>query len=315
MASAVVEIGAEGAEALAPEAEEVGAKVAPKLEEVGSKAASKVERLFGKKAAEVGTEEAATAATEEAAAAAQPAGRQTMDRLMDVGTGVMIGQSLQGSDSGSKAAQGATQTLAAVQAPPGAAFAPPPATTGAAERARAARRPRDSKGRFVSGGKGDDDDDTDLVSIPGMVVGTIYADRDNFSAACSARAEGGGQTPRRRLHRGGFDLGDDDDLGADADFAAETQDSTSYFSTPAATWGAAETAPTVVHKHPRPLAESFQIAILVVLLIIVIAVTITVSVKKPSSVSSFGYGMLLGAVSGATVYWVLNSRSGRPKSA
>ena len=246
MATAVVEIGAEGAEAVAPELEEAGAKIAPKFEEVGSKAASKVEGLFGKKAAE----ETAEVGTEEAAKAAEaPAGRQTMDRLMDVGTGVMIGQSLQGSDTGSKAAQGATQTLAAVGAPPGAMLAAAPAATGGASR----RRPRDSSGRFVRGGAGDD--------------GTEDDDFEVFDAVATGGA-------------------------------------------------AAQPGPTtIVHKAPRPLAESMQIGILVLLVIIIIAAVITIAVKKPSSLSSFGYGALLGAVSGATVYWVLGSRSSRAKHA
>lgn len=239
MATAVVEIGAEGAEAVAPELEEAGAKIAPKFEEVGSKAASKVEGLFGKKAAE----ETAEVGTEEAALAAEaPAGRKTMDRLMDVGTGVMIGQSLQGSDTGSKAAQGATQTLAAVGAPPGAMLAPAPAG-----RASRRRRPRDSSGRFVRGGGDDDFEVFDAVATGGA---------------------------------------------------------------------AAQPGPTtIVHKPPRPLAESMQIGILVLLVIIIIAAVITIAVKKPSPLTSFGYGALLGAVSGATVYWVLGSRSSRAKHA
>ena len=237
MATAVVEI---GAEAVAPELEEAGAKIAPKFEEVGSKAASKVEGLFGKKAAE----ETAEVGTEEAALAAEaPAGRKTMDRLMDVGTGVMIGQSLQGSDTGSKAPQGATQTLAAVGAPPGAMLAPAPA--GRASHRR--RRPRDSSGRFVRGGGDDDFEVFDAVATGGA---------------------------------------------------------------------AAQPGPTtIVHKPPRPLAESMQIGILVLLVIIIIAAAITIAVKKPSPLTSFGYGALLGAVSGATVYWVLGSRSSRAKHA
>jgi len=72
--------------------------------------------------------------------------------------------------------------------------------------------------------------------------------------------------------------------------------------------GAPQQRPVVVTKHTRPLSESIQIGFMVILVIAIIAAVITISVKKPEPLTSFYYGLLMGALSGATVYWVLGSR-------
>ena len=100
MAAAAVEV----AELGAPEAEAVGEKAFVEAEKLGSKLARKV----GKK---ISTD--AERAVENTAA---PAGRDVVSRLVDVGTGVAIGQSLQG-PRGQKAAEGVTQSLAAARQP------------------------------------------------------------------------------------------------------------------------------------------------------------------------------------------------------
>jgi len=130
MAGAAVE----GAELLAPEAEVIGEKVAAEAEEVGSELFNR----FARKGAR--------------AAEAAPAGRDSISRLMDVGTGVLLGQSLQG-PSDQKAAQ-----AAAVQQPLGAAALA--AGAGEGRRLAAGSRSRDGKGRFVAGGDGSADDVT-----------------------------------------------------------------------------------------------------------------------------------------------------------
>ncbi|GFR89413.1 hypothetical protein ElyMa_002542400 [Elysia marginata] len=242
MAAAVLEVGAEGAEALAPEVEEFGAKAIPKVEKMGAKAVSKIEHLFGREMA--------------------PASRGAVDRLMDIGTGVMVGQSLHGSSSGQEAAQGTPQTLAAVQ---------PSSSSAAVSKTGAAERPRDAYGRFVSR-------NADV---------------------------------RPRHPENGLDQ-DSSETRADQSFAATNRDGASHFPT---TTGAGEPQGTVVYKHSRPLAESFQIAVLIVLVFLVIAVAVAVSVKKPKPFVSFGYGMALGLASGAAVHWVISSRPGRLKNA
>lgn len=68
--------------------------------------------------------------------------------------------------------------------------------------------------------------------------------------------------------------------------------------------GGADAAPV----RARPLAASFQFAVLIVLLMIVVAAATWVSAKKTPALNSFGYGLALGAVSGAVTYWVLGSR-------
>lgn len=68
----------EGAQALAPELEAIGAKALGEVESVGQKIFSK----FGQKGAKAVEREAETV------------GQSTMGRIFDVGTGVMIGQSL-----------------------------------------------------------------------------------------------------------------------------------------------------------------------------------------------------------------------------
>lgn len=73
--------------------------------------------------------------------------------------------------------------------------------------------------------------------------------------------------------------------------------------------GANGPPPVVVQKPRRPLAESLQIAILVVLVIVIIAVVIAVSVRQPGTQTSFWTGAALGAVSGATVFWILGGRA------
>ena len=101
MAAVVAEVGAAGAEALAPEVEEIGAKLAPKAEALVEKSASAVKT--GEAAAEKG-------------------GRHLFERLTDVGTGVMIGQSLgekkeEGEKGAAPAAAAAAQAVAAAQSP------------------------------------------------------------------------------------------------------------------------------------------------------------------------------------------------------
>jgi hypothetical protein len=121
MAAVVAEVGAAGAEALAPEVEEIGVKLAPKAEALAEKSASAVKT--GEAAAEKG-------------------GRHLFERLTDVGTGVMIGQSLGEKKEGEKgaapaaAAAAAAQVVAAAQSPAAAAAAA--AAVGGAERGPAA---------------------------------------------------------------------------------------------------------------------------------------------------------------------------------
>ena len=130
MAAAVIEMGAAGVEALAPEAETLGSEILPKVEEAGSQALSKVknvganistkaESAFGKKAAAAAAEESAGVAEKGASAAEKS--HTTFDRLMDVSSGVVIGQTLAKSDKGGKVAEGTAKTLATVQAAPGGA--------------------------------------------------------------------------------------------------------------------------------------------------------------------------------------------------
>ena len=92
MAAAAVEV----AELGAPEAEVVGEKALAEAEKLGSRLARKVEKKISTDAA--------------------PAGRDMVSRLVDVGTGVAIGQGLQGS-RGQKAAEGVTRSLAAARQP------------------------------------------------------------------------------------------------------------------------------------------------------------------------------------------------------
>lgn len=143
----MAEAAVEGVEAAAPELEAAGAKAVGEAKQVGSSLLHKIERAAPAAAAPAAVAPAAEIAIAPAAAAA-PAAGATMTRLLDIGTGVAIGQSLgHGDQKGAQAAQAATQTLAAAQQPPGAPVA------GAAEaRRRAAQRTRDGKGRFVKGG-------------------------------------------------------------------------------------------------------------------------------------------------------------------
>lgn len=90
--AAVAEVAAEAAETLLPEMETIGTKLVTSAKGVGSKL---MQKLHGKGASK---------------------------RLMDVGTGVMIGQALHSSESGQRVAQAATQSIAAIQAPPGQLF-------------------------------------------------------------------------------------------------------------------------------------------------------------------------------------------------
>lgn len=114
MAAVVAEVGAAGAEALAPEVEEIGAKLAPKAEALAEKGAS---------AAKTGE------------AAAEKGGRHLFERLTDVGTGVMIGQSLgekkeEGEKGAAPAARRSRNAAAAAQVV-AAAQGPRPAVGGA----------------------------------------------------------------------------------------------------------------------------------------------------------------------------------------
>lgn len=63
----------------------------------------------------------------------------------------------------------------------------------------------------------------------------------------------------------------------------------------------------VINVQPRPLAEKIQAAVLVVLVIIIIATVLMISVRRPGSHISFWTGMALGALTGATAYWVISS--------
>jgi len=118
MAAAAAEIGAELAPEVASEAEGVGSKISSEAESLGSKVKSFGAKLFGRRGANVAAEEGAEAAAKEGAeTAAKTASRGTFGRLMDVGTGVVIGQSLDKPDAGKKVARAATRSVAAVQRP------------------------------------------------------------------------------------------------------------------------------------------------------------------------------------------------------